>query len=85
MDLLGDSLEKKFNEFKRRFSLLTVLMIMEQLVSRIEFIHSKNLLHRDIKQENFLEGRGNEKHIIYAIDFGLSKNIEIAKRVTFSI
>ena len=73
MDLLGDSLEKKFNECDRHFSLLTVLMIMEQLVSRIEFIHSKNLLHRDIKPDNFLVGRGNKRNIIYAIDFGLSK------------
>ena len=73
MDLLGDSLEKKFNECNKKFSLLTVLMIMEQLVTRIEFIHSKNLLHRDIKPDNFLVGRGNKNNIIYAIDFGLSK------------
>ena len=79
MDLLGDSLEKKFNEFNRRFSLLTVLMIMEQLISLIEFIHSKKLLHRDIKPENFLVGRGNEKHIIYAIDFGFSKKYRDSK------
>ena len=79
MDLLGDSLEKKFNQCNRKFSLLTVLMIMEQLVSRIEFIHSKNLLHRDIKPDNFLVGRGNKSNIIYAIDFGLSKKYRDSK------
>ena len=79
MDLLGDSLEKKFVKCERKFSLLTVLMIMDQLVSRIEFIHSKNLLHRDIKPDNFLVGRGKKKHIIYAIDFGLSKKYKDSK------
>ena len=79
MDLLGESLEKKFAYCNKKFSLLTVLMIMEQLVTRIEFIHSKNLLHRDIKPDNFLVGRGNKRNIIYAIDFGLSKKYRDGK------
>ena len=73
MELLGDSLEKKFVKSNKKFTLLTVLMIMDQLITRLEFIHSKNLLHRDIKPDNFLVGRKNKNNIIYAIDFGLSK------------
>ena len=54
-------------------------MIGEQLVTRLEFIHSKNYLHRDIKPDNFLVGRGHKNNIIYAIDFGLAKKYKDPK------
>jgi casein kinase 1 len=79
MELLGESLEKKLQKCDRKFSLLTVLMIGEQLVTRLEFIHSKNYLHRDIKPDNFLVGRGHKNNIIYAIDFGLAKKFRDPK------
>jgi len=73
MDLLGSSIESLFNKAKKKFSLLTCIMIIDQIVQRLEYLHSKLLLHRDIKPDNFLIGRGNKRNIIYAIDFGLSK------------
>jgi len=39
----------------------------------VEFIHSKNYLHRDIKPDNFLIGLGKRANLVYAIDFGLVK------------
>ena len=79
MDLLGNSIETIFNKFNKKFSLITCIMIMDQIVQRIEYLHSKNLLHRDIKPDNFLIGKGNKKNVIYAIDFGLSKKYRDSK------
>ena len=79
MDLLGPSLEDLFNYCKRKFTLLTSLMIIDQMISRIEFIHSRNFIHRDVKPDNFLIGRGNKKFQIYAIDFGLAKKFRDSK------
>jgi serine/threonine protein kinase len=73
MDLLGSSLEDLFAESGKRLTLRTVLQLGEQILDRIEFMHEKNILHRDIKPDNFLMGAGKNAHLVYIVDFGLSK------------
>ena len=73
MQLLGKSLDKVFVDMKKKFSIKTVCMIAYQMVQRIEYIHSKGYIHRDVKPGNFLLGKNLDRKKIYIIDFGLSK------------
>jgi len=75
-ELLGKTLEELFKENKNKPNIIRLkdmLMAGIQIINIIKYIHSKNILHLDIKPHNFLVGNPNNS-IIYIIDFGLAKN-----------
>lgn len=73
IDLLGKSLEDLFVHCHHRLSLKTVLMLADQMISCVEYIHNKNFIHRDIKPDNFVMGIGNSATQVFIIDYGLAK------------
>ncbi|KAF9419567.1 casein kinase I [Podila epigama] len=75
IDLLGPSLEDLFDMCGRKFTIKTVVMVAKQMLYRIQTIHEKNLIYRDIKPDNFLVGRPHTKNanLVHVVDFGMAK------------
>ncbi|CAK0882208.1 unnamed protein product [Prorocentrum cordatum] len=76
MDLLGPSLADLHKQCGGAFSLRTSIALAEQIVSRLEELHSAGLLHRDVKPDNFCIGHGAIAGAseVYALDFGCAKS-----------
>ena len=64
MELLDKSLEDLFSKLKH-FSLKTTCMLAVQMLTVLEFIHTRHIIHRDIKPDNFVMGLKIVKLYIY--------------------
>jgi len=85
-NLLGKSLDILFLDMSKKFTLSDICQIGIQCLDRIEFVHSKGIIHCDIKPENFTIGL-KDPYIIYLIDFGLCQNyksLKSGKHIDFS-
>ena len=72
-ELLGKSVFSAWKEIDINKDILKdVCLIAIQCLDRIEYVHSKNIVHKDIKPNNFIFGRKDPK-LIYIIDFGMSR------------
>lgn len=73
MELLGPNLEQLRSYCEGRFNLRTTLMLADQMICRLENVHNSFYIHRDLKPNNFVIGRGSRINTVYLIDFGLAK------------
>ena len=72
MQLLGKSLEF-YSEKLYSLSIKTVCILGHQILSTLEFIHDKHIVHRDIKPDNLCMGLDYISQKVFLIDFGLAK------------
>ena len=82
---LSDCLEDHMKKNKKPFSEEIVQYLMRQIVSGLNHLHKKNILHRDIKLDNILVNFDNEedrknrnmmKAKVKIIDFGFARHLE---------
>lgn len=81
MDLLGSSLQK-IRENSEPFSLEVAVTITIVMVKRLECVHKKGLIHRDVKPDNFLFGLDEKKNMLHLIDFGFCKKYLLDDEIT---
>ena len=84
--LLGPSLSSLSERYLINFTIKDICLLSIQMIERLEYIHSKRFIHRDIKPQNFLMGV-KDPETVYLIDFGLAKKFmsKKGKHIKFNI
>ncbi|WP_203289381.1 protein kinase [Metabacillus sp. cB07] len=76
MELANDTLEKYYKYHNHSLSFHIRKMLVTQLLLAFEYIHSKEILHRDISYQNILLKIHEDRIMLKVSDFGLVKRPE---------
>ena len=78
MQLMDKSLEEIFNK-RLKFSVKTTALLAYQMITVLNYIHDRHIIHRDIKPDNFVMGLKKDNGTLYLLDFGLAKKYRSSK------
>merc|ERR1719188_1198184 len=53
--------------------LQNTVLVAKQILHRIEYLHSKGIVYRDVTPRNFVFGLDRKVHHLHLVDFGLSR------------
>jgi len=70
--IMGQSLHTELLH-RARLPVLSVVRLLHDLLTILEFVHENNIIHRDIKPNNIIRRRTDERYVL--IDFGIAKTI----------
>lgn len=80
-DKWGYCLDEVFNKSGRRFSMQTILLLATHLLSRLQFLHSRNIVHGNLCPQSFAVGnRSWQSHQVMMIDFKITKDRQRTRR-----
>ncbi|KAG9397550.1 Protein kinase domain [Carpediemonas membranifera] len=81
LELLDTTIDDLFNICDKRFTLKTVVLVVDAMLSRLERVHTAGFVYRDVKPTNFLiramPTTRTEQRLqdIYIVDFGLAQRM----------
>ena len=78
MQLMSKSLEELFSK-RHKFSIKTTELLAYQMLTVLQYIHDRHIIHRDIKPDNFVMGANELNSSLYLLDFGLAKKYRSSK------
>lgn len=74
----GDLFDRLDEQSDFHYSESKCAKLVKQMLSSIRYLHSKKIIHRDLKLENFLFSSPDKDSDLKMIDFGLSKHFAYA-------
>jgi serine/threonine protein kinase len=93
MELLGNDMSsyrqivrQNLSKYGYLYQLPLSIYLAKEMISCVEYVHSKGYVHRDIKPANFVR-RNNENncHCYCIVDFGIAKQVCLSLSLSVSL